>query len=130
EAMGIGPLRFLFAPRMLALFLLMPCLSTFSNIPPIFARSLVCKAYFSMPFLYFLDLVKNSLVIRDIITGILKSFLFGLLIAAIACYRGLTVKGGAPGGGTSTKSTVVPPITTVIGFDTLYNVVYTTFYPT
>src|SRR6266446_3681643 len=130
EAMGIGPLRFLAAPRMLALFLLTPCLSTVSNLAAVFASSLVCKAYFSIAFPYFLDLVKDSLLIRDIITGILKSFLFGLLISAIACYRGLTVKGGAAGVGTSTTSSVVTAITAVIGFDTLYNVVYTTFYPT
>jgi phospholipid/cholesterol/gamma-HCH transport system permease protein len=130
EAMGIGPLRFLVAPRMLALVLLMPCLSTVSNLAAIFASGLVCKAYFSIAFPYFFDLVKDSLLIRDIITGILKSFLFGLLIAAIACYRGLTVKGGAAGVGTSTTSSVVTAITAVIGFDTLYNVVYTTFYPT
>src|SRR5436189_1050697 len=130
EAMGIGPLRFLVAPRMLALFFLMPCLSTVSNIAAVFATSLVCKAYFSIAFPYFLDLVKDSLLIRDIITGILKSFLFGLVIAAIACYRGLTVKGGAAGVGASTTSSVVTAITTVIGFDTLYNVIYTTFYPT
>jgi phospholipid/cholesterol/gamma-HCH transport system permease protein len=130
EAMGIGPLRFLVAPRMLALILLMPCLSMVSNIAAILASSLVCKAYFSIAFPYFLDLVKDSLLIRDIITGILKSFLFGLLIAAIACYRGLTVKGGAAGVGASTTSSVVTAITAVIGFDTLYNVIYTTFYPT
>src|SRR5919198_1465623 len=129
EAMGIGPLRFLAAPRMLALFLLMPCLSTVSNIAAVFASSLVCKAYFSIAFPYFLDLVKDSLLIRDIITGILKSFLFGLLIGAIACYRGLTVKGGAAGVGTNTTSSVVTAVTTVIGFDTVYNVVYTNFYP-
>src|SRR5918996_1740278 len=125
EAMGIGPLRFLVAPRMLALFFLMPCLVTVSNIAAIFASSLICKAYFSIAFIYFLDLVKDSLLIRDIITGVLKSFLFGLLIGAIACYRGLTVKGGAAGVGTSTTSSVVTAITTVIGFDTLYNIVYT-----
>lgn len=130
EAMGIGPLRFLVAPRMLALILLMPCLSTVSNIAAIFASSLICKAYFSIAFPYFLDLVKDSLLIRDIITGVLKSFMFGLLIAAIACYRGLTVKGGAAGVGSATTSSVVTAITTVIGFDTLYNIVYTTFYPT
>jgi len=130
EAMGIGPLRFLVAPRMLALFLLMPCLSTVSNIAAIFASSLICKAYFSIAFPYFLDLVKDALLIRDIITGVLKSFLFGLLIAAIACYRGLTVKGGAAGVGTSTTSSVVTAVTTVIGFDTLYNIVYTVFFPT
>ena len=130
ESMGIGPLRFLVAPRMLALILLMPCLSTASNIAAILASSLICKAYFSIAFPYFLDLVKDSLLIRDIITGIFKSFLFGLLIAAIACYRGLTVKGGAAGVGISTTSSVVTAITAVIGFDTLYNVIYTTFYPT
>src|SRR5881396_3287427 len=129
ESMGIGPLRFLVAPRMLALFLLMPCLSTVSNIAAIFASSLICKAYFSIAFPYFLDLVKDSLLIRDIITGILKSFLFGLLIGAIACYRGLTVEGGAAGVGTSTTSSVVTAITAVIGFDTLYNIVYTLFFP-
>src|SRR5213593_3046895 len=130
EAMGIGPLRFLAAPRMLALFLLAPCLSTVSNIAAVFASSLVCKAYFSIAFPYFLDLVKDSLLIRDIITGILKSLMFGLLISAIACYRGLTVKGGAAGVGTATTSSVVTAITTVIGVDTLYNIVYTTFFPT
>ena len=130
EAMGIGPLRFLVAPRMLALFFLMPCLSTISNMAAIFASSLISKAYFSIAFPYFLDLVRDSLLIRDLITGVLKSFLFGLLIAAIACYRGLTVKGGAAGVGTATTSSVVTAITVVIGVDTLYNVVYVNFFPT
>src|SRR5919109_3398119 len=129
EAMGIGPLRFLVAPRMLALLFLMPCLSTISNISAIFATSLISKAYFSIAFVYFLDLVRDALLIRDIITGILKSFMFGLLISTIACYRGLTVKGGAAGVGTNTTSSVVTAITTVIGFDTVYNVIYTNFYP-
>ena len=130
EAMGIGPLRFLVAPRMLALFFLMPCLSTISNMAAILATSLISKAYFSIAFPYFLDLVRDSLLIRDLITGVLKSFLFGLLIAAIACYRGLTVKGGAAGVGTATTSSVVTAITVVIGVDTLYNVVYVNFFPT
>jgi phospholipid/cholesterol/gamma-HCH transport system permease protein len=130
EAMGIGPLRFLVAPRMLALFLLMPCLSTVSNISAIFASSLVSRVYFNIAFVYFVDLVRDALLIRDIITGVLKSFMFGLLIAAIACYRGLSVQGGAAGVGTATTSSVVTAITTVIGVDTLYNIVYTVFFPT
>ncbi len=130
EAMGIGPLRFLVAPRMLALFFLMPCLSTIANMAAILASALVCRAYFSIAFVYFVDLVKDALLIRDIITGVLKSFMFGLLIGGIACYRGLTVKGGAAGVGTSTTSSVVTAITCVIGFDTIYNVVYTIFFPT
>lgn len=130
EAMGIGPLRFLVAPRVLALFFLMPCLSTASNMAAIFATSLISHAYFSIAFVYFLDLVKDALLVRDIITGALKSFIFGLLIATIACYRGFTVKGGAEGVGASTTSSVVTAITTVITFDTLYNIIYTVFFPT
>ncbi|HXX42266.1 MAG TPA: ABC transporter permease [Chthoniobacterales bacterium] len=129
EAMGIGPLRFLVAPRVLALFLLMPCLSTISNIAAIAASSLISRMYFNIAFVYFVDLVREALLIRDIITGVLKSFMFGLLIAAIACYRGLTVKGGAAGVGNATTSSVVTAITTVIGVDTLYNIVYVVFFP-
>ena len=130
DAMGIGPLRFLVAPRIVALLLLMPCLSIVSNLAAIFASSLVSRAYFGIAFVYFLDLVKDALLIRDIITGILKSFMFGFLISGIACYRGLTVKGGAAGVGSSTTSSVVTAISTVIGVDTLYNMVYTVFFPT
>ncbi len=129
EAMGIGPLRFLVAPRILALFALMPCLSVVSNGAALIATALISRAYFNIPFVYFNDLVVQALLIRDIITGILKSFLFGALIAAIACYRGLTVRGGAAGVGTATTSSVVTAITTVIGFDTLFNIVYIVFFP-
>ena len=130
EAMGISPLRFLVAPRMLALFALMPCLSVISSVAAIIATSLISRAYFNIAFVYFNDLVLDSLLIRDIITGVAKSFLFGLLIAAIACYRGLNVTGGAAGVGTATTSSVVTAITTVIVFDTLFNVVYVVFSPT
>jgi phospholipid/cholesterol/gamma-HCH transport system permease protein len=130
EAMGIGPLRFLVAPRTLALFLLMPCLSTVSNIAAIFATSLISRAYFNIAFVYFIDLVSDALLIRDIVTGVLKSFMFGLLIASIACYRGLNVKGGAAGVGSATTSSVVTAITVVIAVDTIYNVIYVIFFPT
>jgi phospholipid/cholesterol/gamma-HCH transport system permease protein len=129
EAMGIGPLRFLVAPRVVALIFLMPCLSTIANMAAIFASSLISYAYFGIAFVYFVDLVKDALLIRDIITGVLKSLMFGFLIATIACHRGLTVKGGASGVGTSTTSSVVTAITTVIAFDTIYNVIYVIFFP-
>src|SRR5438876_11767160 len=85
EAMGIGPLRFLVAPRMLALFFLMPCLSTISNMSAILATSLISKAYFSIAFPYFLDLVRDALLIRDIVTGAFARCRFGVLILAMGC---------------------------------------------
>src|SRR5512133_1500164 len=130
EAMGIGPLRFLVAPRLVALVFLMPCLSTISNMAAILASCLVSRAYFNIAFVYFFDLVRDALLIRDIITGVLKSFLFGLLIGGIACFRCLSVQGGAAGVGKGSTSSVVTRIATVLGFDTLYNIVYTVFFPT
>lgn len=130
EAMGISPLRFLVAPRLLALFALMPCLSVVSCVAAMFATFLISKVYFNIAWIYFSDLVLQSLLIKDIITGIIKSLLFGLLIGAISCHRGLNVEGGAAGVGTATTSSVVTAITVVIGFDTLFNIVYTVFSPT
>src|SRR5438128_10244933 len=130
DAMGIAPLRFLVAPRMLALFFLIACFPTVWNISATVASSLLSNAYFSIAYPYFLDLVRDSLLIRDLITGVFKSFLFGLLIAAIACYRGLNVKGSAAGVGIATTSSVVTAITVVLGVDTLYNIVYVNFFPT
>jgi phospholipid/cholesterol/gamma-HCH transport system permease protein len=129
EAMGISPLRFLVAPRLLALFALMPCLAVISSVAAIVATSLISRAYFNIAFVYFNDLVLGALLIRDIITGLVKSFLFGLLIGAIACFRGLNVKGGAAGVGTATTSSVVTAITAVIAFDTIFNVIYVVFFP-
>ena len=129
EAMGISPLRFLVAPRVLALFFLMPCLTVVSSVAAIIATALISRAYFNIAFVYYNDLVLNALLIRDIVTGVMKSFLFGLLISAIACYHGLNVEGGAAGVGTATTSSVVTAITTVIAFDTLFNIVYVVFFP-
>ena len=49
--------------------------------------------------------------------------MFGLIIGLVSCYKGLSVRGGAAGVGDATTSSVVTAITTVIGFDTLFNVV-------
>src|SRR5438046_1036574 len=116
EAMGISPLRFLVAPRLLALFSLMPCLSVVSSLAAIIAPALISRAYFNFAFIHYNDLVLNALLIRDIITGVMKSFLFGLLISAIACYRGLNVEGGAAGVGTATTSSVLTEIITCLAF--------------
>jgi phospholipid/cholesterol/gamma-HCH transport system permease protein len=129
EAMGISPLRFLVAPRIVALFALMPCLAVVSSVAAIIATSLISRAYFNIAWVYFTDLVLNALLIRDIVTGLVKSFLFGFLIAAIACFRGLNVRGGAAGVGIATTSSVVTAITAVIAFDTVFNIVYVVFFP-
>lgn len=128
EAMGVGPLRFLVAPRVLAVFLLMPCLSIVSNLAALLGGAFVCQAQFGISFHYFGNLVLENLIVRDIVAGILKSFLFGLIIGLISCYKGLAVTGGAAGVGAATTTAVVASITTVIAADTLFNIVLVILY--
>ena len=128
EAMGIGPLRFLVAPRVLAVLLVMPCLSVISDIAAIFGGALVCHAQFAISFRYFWDLVLDNLIVRDIVSGALKSLLFGIIIGMISCYKGLAVTGGAAGVGEATTSAVVTTITTVIGTDSLFNIALVVLY--
>ena len=129
ESMGIGPLRFLVAPRLVAISFLMPCLSVISCISALIGSALISWISFSLvPAAYF-DAVLASLIVKDIVIGLFKAMFFGLLIGLIACYQGLTVTGGADGVGRATTDSVVISITTVIGFDTLFNLIVTNMSP-
>jgi phospholipid/cholesterol/gamma-HCH transport system permease protein len=123
EAMGIGPLRYLVSPRLLAVFLLMPCLVVVSDLTAMGGGALISRWAFDIPFTSFFQSIAEGVLLRDIVSGMLKSLLFGLIIGLVSCYRGLTVRGGAAGVGDATTSSVVTAITAVIGFDTLFNVV-------
>jgi phospholipid/cholesterol/gamma-HCH transport system permease protein len=123
EAMGLGPLRLLVSPRLLAVFFLMPCLVVVSNIAAIIGAALISRWAFDMTLRGFGEAALESLLTRDIVAGVLKSFLFGLIIGLVSCYKGLTVRGGAAGVGAATTSSVVTAITAVIAFDTLFNIV-------
>jgi phospholipid/cholesterol/gamma-HCH transport system permease protein len=126
--MGIGPLRFLVSPRVLAVVLLMPCLVVASNIAALIGGLIVSRWQLDIAPHYYLELVRESMQNRDIIAGVVKSLLFGLIISLVSCYKGLTVKGGAAGVGDATTSSVVTAITVVIAFDTLANIVLVALY--
>lgn len=121
EAMGIGPLRFLVGPRLAAIVCLLPCLVVISNLMALVGAAVISTTTLNIALSYFVDLVREGLLVKDVVAGILKSLLFGLIIGLVACYRGLTVKGGAAGVGAATTSSVVTSITTVIAADSVCN---------
>ena len=123
EAMGIGPLRFLVGPRLAAIVVLLPCLVVISNLAALIGRRIsICTTTLNIALLVFHRTRARGLLVKDIVAGIVKSVFFGLIIGLVACYRGLTVKGGAAGVGAATTSSVVTSITTVIAADTLFNI--------
>ncbi len=128
DAMGIGPLRFLVGPRLTAIVALHPCLVVVSNVAALFGAYLVSTTNLDIAGSYFIDLVHAGLLVKDVVSGIIKSLFFGLIIGLVACYRGLTVKGGAAGVGAATTSSVVTSITSVIAADTLFNILLVRLY--
>jgi phospholipid/cholesterol/gamma-HCH transport system permease protein len=126
EAMGIGPRRLLVGPRVMAIFLLMPCLVVISDLMALLGGQIISKWAFNINVLAFGNAAIDALYFRDIFGGTLKSFMFGGIIGLVACYKGLVVRGGAAGVGDATTSSVVTAITTVIASDTLFNIVQTT----
>ena len=127
EAMGIGPLRFLVAPRLVAIVGAMPCLSVCAVIAALIGACLISWVSLNIVPAFFFDAVLSSLLVNDIVIGFFKAAFFGLVIGLIACFKGLTVQGGAEGVGRATTGSVVVAITSVIGFDTVFNVIVTQY---
>jgi phospholipid/cholesterol/gamma-HCH transport system permease protein len=129
EGMGIGALRYLVTPRFLAIFLLTPCLTVIAIISGLVGGAFISSLMLQLSCSYFYDQVMTNLLVKDVMAGIVKSLLFGAIIGTIACYKGLSVKGGAVGVGIATTSSVVTAISTVIACDSLCNIVMVTFFP-
>lgn len=107
DTMAINPTRFLAVPRFLALLVMLPSLTILGNLSGILGGFLVGTKSLSInPDLYIQTTFKY-LEIRDIYTGLAKSFVFAVIIALIGCFEGLNAKGGAEGVGRSTTRSVV-----------------------
>ena len=124
ETMGINPIRYLIVPRFLALLLMLPCLTVCSNIIGMLGGFMI--GYFSLdmsPHFYY-DLTMQALVLKDIVTGLIKSLSFAAIISIIGCYQGLIVRGGAEGVGLATTRAVVVSMILIIAFDCFWNGVF------
>ncbi len=129
EGMGIGALRYLVTPRILAIFCLTPCLGFISVVSGICGGAFISSLMLQIGYGFFFDQVMANLLVKDLMAGVVKSFLFGAIIGTIACYKGLATRGGAVGVGVATTSSVVTAISTVIVCDSLCNIFIVTLFP-
>lgn len=129
EGMGIGARRHLVAPRLLAIVLMTPCLSVIAVLSGIFGAALISSTMLQLSYGFFFDQVLMNLLVKDVLAGLGKSFLFGCIIGMIACHKGLSVKGGAVGVGVATTSSVVTAVSAVIVCDSICNIIIITFFP-
>lgn len=107
RSMAVDPLRYLVAPRFIAMTFMVPILTVFSCAMGIFGGYLIAVQLYGMAPHTFFDPMPLYITNFDLLSGFSKSFFFGLLIATISCYRGMTCRGGAAGVGNSTTNSVV-----------------------
>jgi phospholipid/cholesterol/gamma-HCH transport system permease protein len=124
RVMAFEPIEFVLAPKYLAALISIPCLTIVSNLFGIFAGGLFM--FFSTrlsPFLYF-RYVLESIDLRDVITGLIKSVAFATIIAHIGCLEGFRVRGGPDSVGRSTTSAVVKSTFFVIVADAIFTAIF------
>ncbi|NGX51098.1 MAG: putative phospholipid ABC transporter permease protein MlaE [Chlamydiae bacterium] len=107
ETMAVNPHRFLISPRFISGMVMMPLLTVFSIFMGIFGGYLISIFYFGMAPTTYFDPMPIYINNFDLLIGIVKAFVFGVLIITISCYKGLNTSGGAEGVGRSTTNSVV-----------------------
>jgi phospholipid/cholesterol/gamma-HCH transport system permease protein len=107
RSMAVDPLQYLIAPRFIAGTLMLPLLTVFSCLMGILGGYLLSVYYYGMAPSTFLDPLPVHIKTFDIVSGLIKAFLFGIIIITISCYRGLSTRGGAAGVGRATTNSVV-----------------------
>ena len=117
RALGTDPLRKLVAPRIIALVIMLPLLTVIADVVGIIGGWTVATGLFGMDSAMFFNSVRDGITGDDIVGGVVKPIVFGLIIGAIACHKGLTTEGGTVGVGRSTTSSVVTASIVVIVTD-------------
>jgi phospholipid/cholesterol/gamma-HCH transport system permease protein len=123
--MGVNPVRFLVAPALLAMLVMVPALTFFSDIVGLFAAGLYVSADLDMSMAAYVDQTIEFLSVDDLMHGLGKSAIFAVLIAAIGVVNGASVSGGAEGVGRVTTRAVVQSIMAIVVTDMLFAFVVT-----
>ena len=121
--MGLDPIRFLIVPRVIALTVITPLLTIFSNLVGILGGAFVITSM-GYPIISYYNQIASFVEWNDFAGGLLKCFVFGILIAATGCIRGYQTQSGPSAVGVSTTRAVVTGIILIAVFDGIFSIMY------
>lgn len=127
RAHALNPIQFLVVPRFLATVIMLTLLTVIADVVGAFGGFLTGTLILGIDPEQYLAYTRDALTHKDFITGLAKAAVFGVLISIIACYEGLTVKGGAEGVGRATTATVVKSIVALILADVIFTAIFYAF---
>jgi len=107
RALGTDPIKRVVIPRVLAMLVMAPLLTTLADLIGIFGGMWLSYIELNIrPEFYFHEAI-SAIQTSDFMTGFAKTFFFGLIISFTGCYYGLKTSGGTQGVGQSTTQAVV-----------------------
>jgi len=120
ETLATNPVRYLVTPRLIALMIMLPILTVYADLIGMLGGYLVAVFKLGIGHSMYIKMTFDSLVLKDVFTGLFKSFFFGIIVAIVGCYEGLITEGGAEGVGKSTTLAVVISFVLIIASDCLF----------
>ena len=107
EIMSINPVRFLVMPRLVALAVMMPLLTAYTNVIGIVGGAIVGATQLEVSMQQYFDNALLYAVNKDLYVGLFKANIFGVVISIVACHQGFGASEGAVGVGQATRRTVI-----------------------
>jgi phospholipid/cholesterol/gamma-HCH transport system permease protein len=120
---GFSPLDFLVTPRMLALVFMMPLLCLYADLLGIIGGGIVGVTMLHIPLVQYINETRGALAVGDVAVGLVKSGVFGVLIAIAGCMRGIQCGRSASAVGEAATSAVVTAIVSIVVTDGIFAVV-------
>ena len=120
-AIGIEPVRYLVAPALVAMVLMLPVLTILADVVALLGAGLYTMGPLDISLAGYFMQTLDILVMRDLWEGLSKSLVFGTLIALIGTSVGFSVSGGAEGVGRATTRAVVLSISALVMADMLFS---------
>ena len=124
ETMALDPVHFLVAPKFVAMAVMLPCLTTWADFMGVLGGAAFGVGAAGFTLSSYMHATLTALVLRDIVTGLIKSVMFGVVITAVGCQEGLSTGLGAEQVGRSTTSAVVKSIFLVVSVDLVFTLLF------
>ncbi len=124
EVLNVSPLKYLFTPKMIAGFLMMPVVVVVASFIGIICSGIAAKVVADISWLNFISSVWHGLYLRDLNICILKSAVFGSTIAVISSSCGYCASGGAKGVGLATTKAVVWSFIAIVIWDYIFALIF------
>lgn len=120
RVIGIHPMRYLAAPMLLAMLVMVPCLVVLGDVMGLLGGAIFTGIELQLPLSVYFDRTYDILDANDVMQGLIKSVIFAVIITAVGLSNGFQVRGGAEGVGRSTTRSVVMAISLIVIADMIF----------